>query len=134
MKIDLTEDILNESYKLDIEIVYSIEYDDGEEFNGFPPHSVFESLGDAIVDEIESNKSRICKGQKFHDFEISYNSFNDRDSILTFNVQFSDKIIGKYFVEQIRRVLTGFEAEVSYDNKVVIVVLKSVEGMLRYIG
>jgi hypothetical protein len=129
----LTENDYPETYKLDISIVYTLEKD-GREIPTIPSSIVLETLGEAIEGEIESNKKKICSSNKFKDFEIEYQTFNDKDGILVYTVRMDRKIIGDYFVKDVSRILRGYQTIVFYKGRELNVTVENVEPMLRYVG
>ena len=123
-----------EAYKLDIQIEYSITNDEGAEVNSVPSKIVLDTLGETIEEEILQNKKYICEDNKFKDFNLKYSSYNDRDGILTFEVETEFKIIGQYFTDKVMYLLNKYKTIVYYNNREIAVTVESVYPMLRYIG
>lgn len=122
-----------ETYKLDISIVYTLEQN-GRDIPTIPSSIVLETLGEAIQEEIESNKQQICSDNKFKDFEIEYQTFNDKDGILVYTVRMDKKIIGEYFVKDVSKILYKYKTIVFYKGKQMNVIVENIEPMLRYVG
>lgn len=126
----LYESDMSETYKLDVKIEYDIVNPNGT----ISTDQVLEALAQTILDKIEENKTIICMDAAYDDFTIEPASYDTDDKVLSFNVGFDKKIVGKYFVEKVKQVLNTFETIIYYDGTEYKVTVRTVEPMLRYIG
>lgn len=131
MKIVIESD-LKEHYKLDINITYVLRTNQNSH-NLRLPTSVFDDIGFALEEVLEQNKKELCKDLKEKDFEISFTSYDYKTDVISFEISFNEKIIGKYFTDMVSKLLDGWESELKYNNKTVTYIVKDVNAMLRYI-
>lgn len=131
-KISLFESELNEMYKLDIQVLYSII--DGEAEYDVETGSLLDALGELIEDKIRANKDYICKGNQFSDFDIEYTNCDEDDGVVSFEVDVDLKIIGKYFVDKVSYLLRNYSTTIDYKGKTVEIKVEQVFPVLRYIG
>lgn len=131
MKIVIESDF-KEHYKLDINITYVLRTNQNSH-NLRLPTSVFDDIGFALEEVLEQNKKELCKDLKEKDFEISFTSYDYKTDVISFEISFNEKIIGKYFTDMVSKLLDGWESELKYNNKTVTYIVKDVNAMLRYI-
>lgn len=119
-----------ELYKLDMSLEYEIEGDIEYEVDY---DLVLNAVGEYIEDKINDNKDFICKDNSFRDFSVEFVS-SKADNIITFDVVFDKKIVGKYFVDKVATLLKLAILVVDYQGEDIEVRIKKVLPMLRYIG
>lgn len=129
---ELLGDNGEETYKLDIQVEYSIVDKDADYV--IDEGTVLDALGQLIEEKISNNKEYICRGNKFSDFNIEYTNCNDKAGILTFEVDFDFMIIGKYFIDKVEYLLKNYSANIDYKETVIEVQVDSVFPMLRHIN
>jgi len=132
MKVFIETDF-KEHYKLDINITYVLKTNQNSH-NLRLPTSVFDDIGYALESVLEQNKKEICKDLKVKDFDVSFSSYDHKTDVISFEVSFAEKIIGKYFTDMVSKLLDGWESELQYNNKSVTYIVKDVNAMLRYVG